>query len=141
MAELVCPVTLVVKAASGDIAKNRFVTYTATNGAKLPAAAGEGAIVYGVNLTAHDASEPNPGAISVATRASGKVDVEAGAAIVEGAVVIADNLGRAVTTTTTAGANLVAGAYQELGIAQEAASAAGEVIEIALLPGAPVTVA
>ena len=57
----------------------------------------------------------------------GIMKVEAGAAITRGDIIATDTVGRAITHTSGAG-------NMKLGQAMEAASAAGEVIEVLLLP-------
>jgi hypothetical protein len=61
---------------------------------------------------------------------SGMAYIEAGAAVVRGALVMSDTSGRAITAAATAGTNV-----RIAGIALEAAAAAGDQIRVLLSPG------
>lgn len=94
------------------LTRYRYVTLDNTGKAVLPAA---GARVVGTVEEPAKAGRPLTYAIG------GRLKVEAGAAIVAGALIQTDATGRAITQTST---NIV------LGIARTAASAAGVLIEV-----------
>lgn len=100
--------------ASGAVTGKRFVDFS---GAQVASA---GAKALGVAL--YDAADGEPVAVVV----QGTAVVEAGGAIAVGDNVAADANGRAVVATPASG-------YTILGIALEAASAAGEEIEVLLV--------
>ena len=103
------------RTAAGAIAANRFVT-------PLGAQAGVDANVLGVSRVAAAAAGEK-----IPVDVIGTTTVEAGAAIAEGATLESDATGRAITWATAGG---------RVGIALEAASAAGEFIEILLISNA-----
>lgn len=137
--------SLEVLSASADIPIRRFVTFKATNGLALPATAGEGSLIVGVTLEAYDDSEADLGnsstVVAVGDIEGRLFEVEAGAALAVGTVVIPGNDGRPVATTTTAGGTVPAGTYQQLGVVVEASGAAGEVCTVRGFRGAFVTTA
>lgn len=102
--------TLSVQAATGGLAKKRFVTFA---GAKF-AAGTAGTATLGVANADYDAGE------QAGVDAQGSILVEAGGAITAGAEVEADADGRAVAKTTGVAA----------GRARDSATAAGEFIRI-----------
>jgi hypothetical protein len=73
---------------------------------------------YGVTMSAVDAN------VTVDVQVEGKALVEAGAAVTKGAQVTSDAVGRGIATTTSANFYI--------GIAETAAAAAGDVIEVTL---------
>lgn len=101
-------------AAAGTIASNRFVT---PGGAQ----AGADANTLGVSRTAAVAAD------KLAVDVLGTAVVEAGAAVAAGATVKSDASGRAITWVTSGA---------KVGVALEAASAAGQMIEVLLVPNA-----
>ena len=103
------PVTL-----SGTVATNRFVT---------PAGAQAGADANALGV----ARSGGASADKVTVDVMGTALVEAGAAISAGATLKADSSGRAITWVTSGA---------RLGIALQAAAAAGQMIEVLLLPNA-----
>lgn len=108
------PILTLTVAAAGIIAANRFVT-------PAGAQAGADANALGVARTAAIAGDKIP------VDVYGTAVVEAGAAIAAGATVKSDATGRAITWAT-------AGA--KIGIALEAATAAGQFIEVLFIPNA-----
>jgi hypothetical protein len=96
---------------AGTVAVNRFVT-------PAGAQAGAGANALGVARSAGVSGEKIP------VDVLGTAIVEAGAAIAANATVGADASGRAVTWTSGA----------KIGLAMEAATAAGQMIEVLLMP-------
>ena len=100
--------------ASGTIATNRFVT-------PAVAQAGADANTLGVCRQAAVATD------KVTVDVLGTTVVEAGAAIAAGATVKSDATGRAITWVTSGA---------KVGIALEAASAAGQFFEVLLIPNA-----
>lgn len=142
--ERVNTASLEVLSASADIPARRFVTVKATVGLTLPATANDSTDIIGVTTELYDDSEYDAGnasnCITVAMLSgSGKLEVEAGAAITKGARIIAGNDGRAIASTTTAGGTVPAGGYTEIGIADTAAGAAGEFITFTPINGPIVT--
>lgn len=101
-------------ALTGTVAANRFVT-------PAGAQAGADANTLGVARTAGVSGDKVP------VDVIGTAVVEAGAAISAGATLETDADGRAVTWATSGG---------KVGIALEAATAAGQMIEVLLLPNA-----
>lgn len=108
------PIQTLSRTASATLAAHRFVTVAGA----VPAA---NAAVFGVTQTAATSGQLLP----VVTL--GTARVEAGAAVTAGAVVMTDNQGRAVTHTST---------NVKVGYALTAAGAAGEFIEVFLIPNA-----
>lgn len=106
---LTLPVTL-----SGTVAAHRFVTAAG-------AQAGADANTLGVARTAGVSGE------KISVDVLGTAIVESGAAISAGATLESDSSGRGVTWATSGG---------KVGIALQAASGAGEFIEVLLLPNA-----
>ncbi len=101
-------------AAAGTIAANRFVT-------PAGAQAGADANTLGVARTAAVATD------KIAVDVLGTAVVEAGAAVAAGATVKSDASGRAITWVTSGA---------KVGVALEAASGAGALIEVLLVPNA-----
>jgi len=99
---------------TGTVAANRFVTAAG-------AQAGADANALGVSRQAGVATD------KITVDVLGTATVEAGAAVAEGATIKSDASGRAITWVT-AGAKIA--------VALEAASAAGQVIEVLLIPNA-----
>jgi hypothetical protein len=102
-------------AAAGAIAARRFVT-------PAGAQAGADANTLGVAIAAASAAGESVPVIVLGTAA-----VEAGAAISKGATIKSDAQGRAIPWATSGA---------KIGIALEAAGAAGEAIEVLLVPNA-----
>lgn len=100
--------------AAGTIATNRFVT-------PAGAQAGADANTLGVARTAAVATD------KIAVDVLGTAVVEAGAAVAAGATVKSDSSGRAITWATSGA---------KVGVALEAAGAAGNMIEVLLIPNA-----
>lgn len=100
--------------ASGTIAANRFVT-------PAGAQAGAGANTLGVARAAAVATD------KLTVDVLGTAVVEAGAAVTVNATVKADSVGRAIDWVTSGA---------KVGIALEAATAAGQMIEVLLIPNA-----
>jgi hypothetical protein len=98
--------------ASGTIAANRFVT-------PAGAQAGADANTLGVGRTAAVSTD------KIAVDVLGTAVVEAGAAVAANATVKTDSTGRAITWVTSGA---------KVGLALQAASAAGEFIEVLLIP-------
>jgi hypothetical protein len=113
MAEQFRPALTLTVTAAGSIAANRFVT-------PAGAQAGADANTLGVALSAASGAGERIPVIALGTAA-----VEAGAAISAGATVKSDSQGRAITWATSGA---------KIGIALEAASGAGQVIEVFLVP-------
>ena len=136
-------VSMTVLSASADIPQRRFVTWKVTTGLTLPATANDSDTIVGVTLEGYDDSTADLGessdTVPVALLDGAIMEVEAGAAVTQGARIIAGNDGRAIVSTTTAGGTVPAGDYQEVGIALTAASAAGEIITFVSLRGPIVT--
>lgn len=101
-------------ALTGTVAANRFVT-------PAGAQAGADAVSLGVSRVGGVAGEKIP------VDAIGTAVVESGAAIAAGATLESDSQGRAVTWATSGA---------KVGIALQAATAAGQFIEVLLLPNA-----
>lgn len=99
---------------SGTVAAHRFVT-------PAGAQAGADANALGVARSAGVSGD------KIAVDALGTAIVEAGAAISAGATIKSDASGRAITWATSGA---------KIGIALEAAGAAGEFIEVLLIPNA-----
>lgn len=95
------------------VAASRFVTFA--TGAQAAADAN----TFGVSRTAGVATEKIP------VDVLGTAVVEAGAAVAAGATVKSDSTGRAITWATSGA---------KVGLALEAASAAGQFIEVLLIP-------
>ena len=106
------PILTLTRTAGGTIAAHRFVT-------PLAAQAGADANTLGVSRIAAVSGD------KIMVDVLGTAVVEAGAAVADGASLKADASGRAITWAT-AGAKVA--------IALEAASAAGQFIEVALVP-------
>lgn len=104
--------------AGGTINGNRFIKQDTTKGQCVQSAAGTD-VTIGVALIGAAAGE------SVPFQSYGKSKVVAGAAVALNAQVTSDASGRAVTVAT---------GNTSLGIAMEAAGAAGDVIEVLLTP-------
>lgn len=109
------PHTLIAGAA---ITGNRFVKLDTTAGQCVPSAAGTD-VTIGVALVGKAVGE------SVEIQSFGKAKVTAGAAIALGAQVTSDASARAVTVAT---------GNVSLGVALQAAGAAGDIIEVLLTP-------
>jgi hypothetical protein len=105
--------TLTLKA-TGALAAHRFVTAAV-------AQAGADAVTLGVALNAAAIGDQAPIVVK------GTATVEAGAAISAGATLKSDASGRAITWATSG---------SKVGVALEAASAAGQFIEVVLLDNA-----
>ena len=97
---------------SGTVTANRFVTAAG-------AQAGADANTLGVSRTSGVATE------KVAVDVMGTAVVEAGAAVAVGATLKADASGRGITWVTSGA---------KVGLALEAASASGQMIEVLLIP-------
>lgn len=108
------PVLTLTVAATGTIAANRFIT---PGGAQ----AGAGENTLGVAATAAVSGNKIPAAIL------GTTTVESGAAVTAAATVKSDASGRAIDWATSGA---------KVGIALEAATAAGQFIEVLLIPNA-----
>ncbi len=122
--QAVTPVTLAVDT-SADIAQGRMVDAGASGIVQATAASGS----VGVSLEAFDstafAAGDEQGVLPVAIH--GIVEVEAGAAVAQGAPIVADAQGRAVAGSSPALAQ---------GIALSAAGAAGQFVTVLLQPRA-----
>lgn len=101
-------------ALTGTVAANRFVT---------PAGAQAGADANTLGVTRHAGVSGENASVDVI----GTAVVEAGAAIAAGATLKSDASGRAITWVTSGG---------RIAIALQAATAAGQFIEVLLLPNA-----
>lgn len=110
-------------AAGAAIAARRIVKFSAAETVIQGAAATDSLV--GVSSDIAAASGEN---VEIVTH--GIAYVEAGAAIAIGALVTSDSVGRGVTAGPAAGAN-----NRTIGIALEAASAAGDIIRVLLSPG------
>lgn len=108
------PVLTLTVAATGTIAAHRFVT---------PAGAQAGADANAIGVARSSAVSGD----RLPVDSIGTATVEAGAAVSAGATLKSDSQGRAITWVTSGG---------RLGIALEAATAAGQFIEVLLLPNA-----
>jgi hypothetical protein len=108
------PILVLPVVAAGAIASNRFVT-----AARQQTGADGNAL--GVSLNAAASGEPLP-IVSLGT-----APVEAGAAVTAGATVKSDSSGRAIAWATSGA---------RLGVALTAATAAGQLIEVSLIPNA-----
>lgn len=106
------------RTAAADIAIRRFVEQT--TGAKVQQVGTAGNSAIGVSMEAADVSEGIE-RIPVGLLDGGRVEVEAGAAVTQNALVMSDNQGRAVAATSGNAA---------LGYADTAAGAAGEIITV-----------
>lgn len=106
------PILTLTAAATGTIAANRFVT-------PAGAQAGADANTLGVSRLAAVSGDKIP------VDVLGTTTVEAGAAVSAGATVKADSSGRAITWATSGA---------KVGLALEAAGAAGAMIEVLLIP-------
>jgi hypothetical protein len=109
--QYIAVLTLTV-AATGTLVANRFVT-------KAGAQTGADGYAIGVCRTAASSGD------KVAVDALGVVAVEAGAAVTAGDTLKADSSGRGITWATSGA---------KLGIALEAAGAAGDLISVLLIP-------
>lgn len=106
------PVLTLTVAATGTIAAQRFVT-------KAGAQAGADANTLGVTRVAASSGDKIP------VDVLGTAVVEAGAAVTAGDTIKADSSGRAITWVTSGA---------KVGLALEAAGAAGNFIEVLLIP-------
>lgn len=103
----------------------RIVKFGTADGAVIQATAAADAVVaVADNLGQATAGE------RVDVIVEGIAEVEAGAAITRGALLISDASGRGITATAVAGTNV-----RTLGIALASAAAAGEIIPVAVRPG------
>lgn len=116
---------------AADVIAHRFVRATAA-GILNTNAAGQDAL--GVALEGYDHSAFTDGGasnvIAVAQLDGAKIMIEAGAAVAKGAAIMSNNVGQAITAAT-AGSNI-------LGYANEAAAAAGELIQVVSSKGSQV---
>lgn len=110
------PIEIDSFAAGGTIVANRFVKIGAADNTVIQTAATTDNSI-GV------AAEAAVSGDAVAVKTAGVVKVEAGAAVTRGVQVMSDSSGRVVDATAT---------NKVLGIALEAASAAGEIISVKL---------
>ena len=117
------PILLKGFTAGGAINPYRIVRFSAAETVVLAAAATES--MFGVNTDLVIVSGER---VEVMTQ--GIAWVEAGAAIAQGALVTADSVGRGVTAAPAAGVN-----NRHIGIAMDAAVAAGDQIRVLLSPG------
>jgi hypothetical protein len=108
------PIQTLSRTASATLAAHRFLTVAGA----VPA---NGAVTFGVTQSAATSGQLLP----VVTL--GTARVEAGDAVTAGAVVMTDNQGRAVPHTST---------NAKVGYALTAATAAGQFIEVFLIPNA-----
>lgn len=110
--------------ATGAVTARRFIKFGANDGEVQQAAAASDALI-GV-------CGELPAAIGERCDVSmaGIEYVEAGAAFTRGAQLMSDASGRAITAAAAAGTNVRTG-----GIAQESASAAGDVVRMLIVPG------
>lgn len=109
--------------AGGAIAPYRLVKFSAAETVVQSAAAADAHVGVNTDLTVALGER-----VEVMTH--GIAYVEAGAAITIGTLITADAQGRGVTAAPAAGAN-----NRVIGIAMEAASAAGDIIRVLLSPG------
>jgi len=120
------PLLAVNFVADAAISNNRLVKFGSGDRNVTPATAATDSIIGVVN-------EMPPG-IAAGERVDvvrvGIAWVEAGAAITRGALITSDAVGRAVTAAPAAGVN-----NRIIGIADESASAAGDVIRFVIEPG------
>ncbi len=114
MSRQASPILAVTRTASGTIAANRFVT-------PAGAQAGADANTLGVSRVAGVSGD------RMTIDVVGTAIVEAGAAVSAGATIKSDASGRAITWATSGA---------RVGIALDAAGAAGEFIEVLLVPNA-----
>lgn len=122
--ELVRSVTLKVGAA---INQYRFVEVSGANVVEANAATDH---IVGVTLEARSATDITNGNVTIPVALPGcRVKVTAGAAVAQGAAVMTDATGRAITATAT---------NRVQGIALTAAAAAGEQIDVLYVPTAGV---
>jgi Uncharacterized conserved protein (DUF2190) len=112
---------VIPKRATGSINIFRLLKAQANNGAAITVASTDA--IMGVSKTS---AAPNE---HIDVQIDGVAYVEAGAAVAVGADVTSDSLGRGITASPAAGVN----AYIA-GKAQSAASAAGDIIEVQLIP-------
>ena len=112
MSQQAIPLLALSTVLSGTVAVNRFVT-------PAGAQAGADANTLGVARTAGISGD------RVAVDVLGTAIVEAGAAVAAGATVKADSSGRAITWVTSGA---------KIGLALQAAGAAGDKIEVLLIP-------
>ena len=117
--------TITLPAVSAAVAANRFVELSSGSVQQVGTAGNE---AIGVSAAASPAS--NTAGIAVAIYNGGVIKVEAGAAVAVDANVSSDNQGRAITSASGNRIN---------GKALQAASAAGEMIEVLLTKGAAAT--
>lgn len=108
------PILTLTHTLSNTVSARRFVTFAGAH-------AGANANALGVSRVAGVSGD------KIALDVLGTTVVEAGAAITAGATLESDSTGRAVTWATSGAA---------LGIALETAGAAGDFIEVLLLPNA-----
>lgn len=104
--------------AAADLSALQFRFLTVDSNGRIAQNTSAGGDVAGVLQDDPDAID-RPGAVMT----SGITKVEAGAAVTRGGVVMSDNVGRAVDATAT---------NKGVGIALDAASAAGEIISVLL---------
>lgn len=109
--------------AGGAISPSRIVRFSAADTVVQAAAATES--MFGVNS---DLSVANGERCEVMT--DGIAWVEAGAAVTIGALITADSVGRGVAAAPAAGVN-----NRVIGVALDAATAAGDLIRVLLSPG------
>ena len=117
------PILLKGFTAGGAINPYRIVRFSAAETVVQAAAATES--MFGVNTDLVIVSGERVEAMT-----QGIAWVEAGAAIAQGALVTADSVGRGVTAAPAAGVN-----NRHIGIAMDAAVAAGDQIRVLLSPG------
>lgn len=117
------PILMKAFTAGGAISPYRLVKFSAAETVVASAAAGD--FHVGVNTDLAIASGER-----VEVSVQGIAFVEAGAAIVIGTLLTADASGRGITAAPAAGVN-----NRHIGIALEAASAAGDIIRVLLSPG------
>jgi len=117
------PLLMKAFTAGGAINPYRIVRFSAAETVVQAAAATES--MFGVNT---DLAIVSGERVEVLTQ--GIAWVEAGAAIAQGALVTADSVGRGVTAAPAAGVN-----NRHIGIAMDAAVAAGDQIRVLLSPG------
>jgi hypothetical protein len=106
----------------------RFVKFASTENSVLQQTA---ATIFTVGVTQNriDATDSATGNAQISVRLLGISKVEAGAVVALGARVMTDSTGRAITAATT-------GNFP-VGVALQAAAAAGEWIDVLLTPGMP----
>ncbi len=110
---------VISQSAGAAITTNRFVKIGASDNTVILAAASTDISIGVAKLAAAASGDPVP------VQVDGVARVEAGAAVTLGALVMADSVGRAIDATAT---------NRPLGIALEAAAAAGVIISVLLKP-------